>query len=763
MPHKKDKAGQMAATTVTTSHADTTPAANATPAAPAMNTANANTDPVFTAEQEHLSHVYEKLLHIEAEQLSKVSSIAQGAHDDKADMAEELTIDLADFDSTLETLANIESLNRIVDSYNLASQTAEERLDRTRLLLRQPYFAKVTLQLSPDRPPRDIYLGVCGMNDETGRLFIVDWRAPVAETYYNQSMGPTSYKVDGRTVHVDLLLRRQFEIERDELRAYFDTTVAIEDPLLLRALTRSHSSKMQAITTTIQREQNTVIRHADVPALLVRGIAGSGKTSVLLQRIAYLLYQNRATLRPDQLHLITPNDVFSRYISDVLPSMGEHNPQTDTWQSIAARWGISPDDRGIGANTVERLREIDEACRNARLAPEDCRALRWKDDVIIPAPDIAKIAARFGRVQSSRRQCECVNEELHDRLDQMIQSEATSESVRYAIDEMEIEEQCRLFGHPVDTDDKDEVREAGLIFLEEKYAAAHKAVDNASWISTRRLSKRILGGRGLKPIERTYLRLLFSGAGDAEARYVLIDEVQDYTTAQLMLLTQLYPHAHFLLLGDPNQAIYEGCASFEEIFAIFEQARGRGNVSSCALLTSYRSTPEITALFAPLADEQDRIAIDSVRRAGTPVAIHECHEQGVYENALASAIRETAQQLADGASSLSGDSSNGATNAAAGIGAVIASTEDEAGRIAARFDLPLVSAQSQLPEKGLAVMSLPFAKGLEFDAVIIPDASAAIYGADERSRRRLYTAISRATSRITILSNGKLSPLLHRG
>ncbi len=702
------------------------------------------------AEQEHLSHVYQKLLRIEAEQENKVASIGEGARTDKADMAEELTVDLADFDSTLETLANIESLNRIVDSYNLASQTAEERLDRTRLLLKQPYFAKVTLQLSPDRPPRDIYLGVCGMNDETGRLFIVDWRAPVAETYYNQSMGPTSYKVDGRTVHVDLLLRRQFEIERDELLAYFDTTVAIEDPLLLRALTRSHSSKMKSITTTIQREQNTVIRHADVPALLVRGIAGSGKTSVLLQRVAYLLYQNRATLRPDQLHLITPNDVFSRYISDVLPSMGEHNPQTGTWQSIAVRWGISPDDRGDGATTVTRLREIDRACKTARLMPQDCRALRWKDEVIISAPDIAKIAAQFSRVQSSRRQCECVNEELHDRLDQMIKNEATSENVLYAIDEMEIEEQCRLFGHPIDTDDKDEVREAGLIYLEEKYAAAHTAVDNASWISTRRLARRILGGRGLKPIERAYLRLLFSGAGDAEARYVLIDEVQDYTAAQLMLLTQLFPLAHFLLLGDPNQAIYDGCATFEEIFEIFAQARGRDNVSSCALLTSYRSTPEITALFAPLADEQDRIAIDSVRRAGTPVAIREYRDQSAYEKALVDTVLSLKKELAGSADS-------------AGIGAVIAATEDEAIRIAERFNLPLVSAQSQLPEKGLAVMSLPFAKGLEFDAVIIPDASATAYGSDERSRRRLYTAISRATSRIAILSNGELSPLLHRG
>ncbi len=148
------------------------------------------------------------------------------------------------------------------------------------------------------------------MTDEHKRPLIVDWRSPVAETYYNQEMGPTSYQVDGRTRTVNLLLRRQFDITRDTLNSYFDTTVAIEDSLLLGALKKHHSEKLAAITATIQREQNAVIRHEDVPVLLVSGIAGSGKTSVLLQRVAYLFYQERKTLSADQIFLFTPNDVF---------------------------------------------------------------------------------------------------------------------------------------------------------------------------------------------------------------------------------------------------------------------------------------------------------------------------------------------------------------------------------------------------------------------------------------------------------------------
>ena len=240
------------------------------------------------------------------------------------------------------------------------------------LLLMQPYFAKVTLEMRPGRPPRDVYIGAAGMTDERSRPLVVDWRSPVAETYYNQEMGPTSYQVDGKTRTVNLKLRRQFDIVRDQLNMYFDTTIAIQDSLLLSALKKHHSEKLQAITATIQREQNEVVRHADVPVLLVNGIAGSGKTSVLLQRIAYLLYQERKTLDPSQVWLFTPNDVFESYIDTVLPSMGESNPQTVTWRAFVTEQGAGERDLGMGTSP-ETLRRMDEAARGLILEPEDLR------------------------------------------------------------------------------------------------------------------------------------------------------------------------------------------------------------------------------------------------------------------------------------------------------------------------------------------------------------------------------------------------------
>ena len=279
-----------------------------------------DTDPIFAAEQAHLSELYAKLLQIRDDVSADLESNHKGAKQDLIEMSEEVRLDFGGADETIETLAAIETLNSIIDAYNQYHDFNVDKLRRVMLLLMQPYFAKVTLEMRPGRPPRDVYIGAAGITDEHSRPLVVDWRSPVAETYYNQQMGPTSYQVDGKTRTVNLTLRRQFDITVE--RCVFDTTVAIEDSLLLAALKKHHTEKLQAITATIQREQNEVVRHEDVPVMLVNGIAGSGKTSVLLQRIAFLLYQERKTLDPSQVWLFSPNDVFESYIDTVLPSMG---------------------------------------------------------------------------------------------------------------------------------------------------------------------------------------------------------------------------------------------------------------------------------------------------------------------------------------------------------------------------------------------------------------------------------------------------------
>ena len=278
-------------------------------------------DPIFEEEQAHLTETYQKLEQIEAETKKALSDRLAKAAKDRADMREDLSLDFGN-GVNLETYIEYEAMNKIIDDYNMATDLDTERLKKAQTLKRQPYFAKVALQFRPGAEPKELYIGTTGITDDSSRHFIVDWRSPVAETYYNQSDGKTSYHANGRVIECDLKLRRQFDITEDKLNAYFDTTVAIEDPLLLASLSKGRNDKLSDITATIQKEQNLVVRHEDVPALLVNGIAGSGKTSVLLQRIAYLFYQKRDSLDPKDVYLLTPNPVFRAYINEVLPEMG---------------------------------------------------------------------------------------------------------------------------------------------------------------------------------------------------------------------------------------------------------------------------------------------------------------------------------------------------------------------------------------------------------------------------------------------------------
>ena len=298
-------------------------------------------DPTFLQEQQHLTGTYEKL-----------------------------TLNFDSDVNAMETYAEFEVMNHVIDGYNIAADARAEKLARVRQLLKAPYFARVCLRYAPDEEEETFYIGSAGLTDEHHDHIVIDWRSPVAETYYSQANGRTSYTVDGRKIEVDLTLRRQFALQRDRLQAYFDTSIAIEDPLLIDSLSRRRTDRMQAITATIQKEQNTVIRHRDVPVLLVNGIAGSGKTSVMLQRIAYLFYQKRDSLKPDQVCLLTLNPVFRKYIENVLPDMGESNPRTLTWPEFMEQTGCP--ERGRQAFTsADSLRQIDGSLAGFVLQPSD--------------------------------------------------------------------------------------------------------------------------------------------------------------------------------------------------------------------------------------------------------------------------------------------------------------------------------------------------------------------------------------------------------
>lgn len=708
---------------------------------PACDQDERTDDPILVEERRHLSETYAKLEAMEQALVAKIKKLDDDVAADKEMLADELTGNFASMGEAFETYAEFASANKTIDLYNATQELNFQNLQKVRLLMHQPYFAKVALQFKPGDAPKELYIGNAGISDDDYKRLVVDWRSPVAEVYYNQENGPTSYKANGRTIDVDLKLRRQFDIEADRLNAYFDTTVAIQDAMLLASLSQERSSHMKAITATIQKEQNEVIRHEDVDVLLVNGIAGSGKTSVLMQRIAYLFYQHRETLKPEEVCLITPNPVFSRYIEQVLPDLGESNPETMTFDQFMA--SVMPADRSRGRADIspDALARIDEAVRGLAFDPDDFKDIVCDGTQLISAGQIRQAADKFRRIPAGPHLVTLMREELHKRLENRLRQMAATERTQNEATSLSVQEQVRIFHETIAPQTDAELRECTLTYLHDRYAVAFDIVERDEWLRIDRIGMRILGAEGLLPVEWVYLKMAVSGMGDASVKYVMVDEVQDYTCAQLMVLRRYFRRARFLLLGDENQAIKDHTASFAEIKSVFERAGSE--VQECRLLTSYRSSPQITELFTKLMPKGDRMRVSSVQHERAEPRIAAFDDEGAYEDALRDAVAQA--------------------RGMAGLTAVIADSRTSLKRVRSILgeNAPaVISNDATLPASGVVLMTLEFAKGLEFDQVIIPDARAEVFGDGRVARNRLYTSISRATGRIVILAPGALTPLL---
>ena len=698
-------------------------------------------DTTHEEEQRHLSEVYATICSLHDELTRDLEQRHATAAKDLRDLSEELRPDTAgiEADEAMETLAAIETLNAVIDAYNQRHDFALERLSRILVLMRQPYFAKVRLKMRPGRPARDVYIGAVGLTDRDRTPLVVDWRSPVAETYYKQENGPTSFTVDGRVRNVELELRRQFDIERDVLRMYFDTTVAIEDSLLLGALKRHHSEKLQAITSTIQREQNEVVRHEDVPAMLVSGVAGSGKTSVMLQRIAYLFYRERKSLSPDQVYLFTPNAVFGNYIDSVLPSMGEANPQVFTWRTFVANQGLGDRDAGAHAS-VASLQRLEQLVGQIEVETQDMRDVKVDGMVLLKAAQAKSALDKFSRFPIGPRRLALTRDELHLRLERRLGQLSRHSDMQEEMLGLDVDEQVEIFGETVSPEDERETIELTKRYVAHRFAQAHDDIDDLSWLRIDRIGSRMLDGQSLNATEWLWLRLLLTGEGVKGARYVMIDEVQDYSLAQLMLLSRYFGRAHFLMLGDEHQAIREGTATWDEIHEVFTASHG--SVTELALRTSYRSSPEITAMFSSLLSDEERGTLSSVRRAGvmpSVVSFEDAEEYVCYLQGLVGTEQDRA-----------------------GLCAIVTADPRRAAWLAKQLGdgVQTIGRGDALPASGVVLLDLALAKGLEFDHVVIADAQDWVYGDDELSRRKLYTALSRAMHEVTVLSQGKLTPLL---
>jgi len=489
------------------------------------------------------------------------------------------------------------------------------------------------------------------------------------------------------------------------------------------------------------------------------------------------------------LYLFTPNEMFGRYINTVLPSMGEHNPQVFTWDSFLKALGLA--DHASGAhNNPESLKKLEEQLATLELYEDDFKAISVEGTTLIKPAQVASSVAKFSQFPVGPRLIALAKDELHTRLERRLGQMAHNDEIQEEMLSLDVEQQLEVFGRTISPSDEEEVLARTREFLNWRFAYAHEVIESASWLRIDRIGMRMLNASALSGAECVYLRLLITGAGEKNVKFVMIDEVQDYTETQLMVLGKYFSRAHFLLLGDSNQAIWEDTATFEQIEKIFTATHGEGAVSTCKLLTSYRSSPEITALFTSLLSEEERGQTSSVQRGGKKpeffevVADNKDTERAEYLQTMKSLIEQAqefdgltaivcteksrvrwlAKQL-EGIFAEGGGDANGATDSVAGNGAAQvdgAAQVNGAAQAKSRTGVKVLTSHDSLPAKGVVLLDLALAKGLEFDQVIVADAQEEVYKADGISRRRLYTALSRAMHHVMVVSQGKMTPLLSK-
>lgn len=240
------------------------------------------------------------------------------------------------YNQRIEAIPRIYMNNEVMIKNSI--EMYSEKLRLMKKSVNKPYFARLDFARDGEAKPEQLYIGKVGVIDEDNNNITIDWRAPVSSMYYDSNIGRASYKAPGGVCTGELLLKRQYDIENRELKSYQDVDTVSNDELLRPYLGASADNRLKNIVSTIQQEQNAIIREPLNENIIVQGVAGSGKTTVALHRIAYLVYNYRDNIKPNQYLVIGPNKFFVNYISGVLPDLDVENIKQLTYEELCAEF-----------------------------------------------------------------------------------------------------------------------------------------------------------------------------------------------------------------------------------------------------------------------------------------------------------------------------------------------------------------------------------------------------------------------------------------
>ncbi|HGF7987670.1 MULTISPECIES: HelD family protein [Enterococcus] len=699
-------------------------------------------------EEAYLKNVYQKLIDKKNELRESMDTAKIEGNQSLKEMAGELRLNFDSYLDNLDTFSMIEMKNREIDQMNIKQKNAENQLAKIERLLKSPYFGKVVVDFLDNEPKESFYIGTANFTDDADENLVYDWRSPIAELFYNNMIGPSSYTVRQNKIDTVIKERRQFLLERDRLVKFFDTSVAIQDDVLLEVLGQDETNEMKAITATIQSEQNTIIRDVKSQNILVNGVAGSGKTSAIMQRIAYLLYLYRDTMTSDDLLILSPNHRFIDYISNVLPSLGERNPLNLTIIQLVSQLSaeeIEGEEAYFKRITGENVSEQTERLRSKKFIDN----LKQSDPLFLDHPNFIRGLTKNGKTVLSKKTIEKIYEKVpaHPKLIGRLQAtkkalmsewknhllkQAKSPAVQNQVLSLTEDRQLELFGKLISDDSEQSIVAYARKLLQKKYRKITRQIEEMAWVDEHQLFERIYEKRygsayawqPTRTVDEAVIilairHLLVEKVNVPAFRYLLIDEVQGYTLAQLGLLIELFPKTHFTLVGDENQAIFNSSTTFADIMRCFDDYHLP--IHRYDLRNSYRSSGAITELFKTYAVDQEKIDIVSIRPQG---------KEPEYRSFRSS--EELLKILAEILVSLKGEKA-----------AVITQTEEETQTLQESIK------KNSYGLENCQIIPLSLAKGLEFDHVILYPFEND--GDEQRRRRQMYTAISRGMKSIVVL------------
>lgn len=613
-------------------------------------------------------------------------------------------------------------------------EKAKVQKQRIAKLISSPYFGRIDFCENGEIQETPFYIGIHSFEDETVQeVLIYDWRAPISSMFYDFEMGSAYYTAPLGRISGDICLKRQYRIKDSKMEYMLESALNIGDDVLQKELSRTSDEKMKNIVATIQREQNNIIRNERSETLIIQGVAGSGKTSIALHRVAFLLYRFKENLTSKDILIISPNKVFSDYISNVLPELGEEEIMEMSMEEIATSqltgrmhlqsFSEQVDDlmRSEDSKAIERIRykatldfvgELDSYLDKAEVeyfSPMD---------ICIEGINISKeyLMKRYTALKRMP-----VKKRLEKIAEDIIESRKTNngKKIKYPIAK--------------------KVKEAVLKMYKFKdalslYKNFYDHIEKPKLLQLVKKDK--LDYADVFPY--IYTKMFFEGleTGFKDVKHLLVDEMQDYTPIQYAVIKKLFD-CKMTILGDSFQSVNPHSASSLEILkSVF------GDADCMELRKSYRSTIEITN-FAQKIKSNSKLV--TVERHGEEPTIRNC----VTLEGQSEEIRHLIDDYVKSSYNSLG---------------IVCKTQEQATEIFEQVkdrykDVYLLDFGSTELKDGIIITTAHMAKGLEFDQVIVPSVSCSTYHTD-LDRSMLYVACTRAMHRLDMTYYGELTHFL---